>query len=252
MARRESDSVSVIILGVPEHVEVRKLVLLPGMDGTGDLFVPFIEALPDSFETDAVSFPTDSSRSYPELAKIVLAVLPKSEPFVLVAESFSTPLALMCAASSPPNLKGLVICAGFAMGPVPGLKRFVLRLLAPLLFRLGLPAWLAKRQLLGSDALPALLAMVMRTISSVQPTVLSARLRSILDCDARTKLAVIKVPILYLLATKDRLVPARCAEVMREIKPEMKIVAINGPHLLFQREPRLSMEAIVKFVRQLT
>jgi len=36
-----------------------KLLLLPGMDGTGDLFAGFVEAFPDEFETEIVSYPTD-------------------------------------------------------------------------------------------------------------------------------------------------------------------------------------------------
>src|SRR5208337_3608931 len=33
-----------------EVASVRKLILLPGMDGTGKLFAPFIDALPEGFK----------------------------------------------------------------------------------------------------------------------------------------------------------------------------------------------------------
>lgn len=39
---------------------VRKLVLLPGMDGTGELFAGFVTALPDTFETTTIKYPSDN------------------------------------------------------------------------------------------------------------------------------------------------------------------------------------------------
>jgi pimeloyl-[acyl-carrier protein] methyl ester esterase len=71
-----------------------KLVLLPGMDGTGMLFAGFVTALPESFETMTVRYPTDRPLSNLELEGIVRAACPVTEPFMLVAESFSTPLAI--------------------------------------------------------------------------------------------------------------------------------------------------------------
>ena len=69
-----------------------KLVLLPGMDGTGQLFNDFVEALPESLETVTVRYPAEQCLSYAELEDFVQAACPISGPFVLLAESFSTPL----------------------------------------------------------------------------------------------------------------------------------------------------------------
>ena len=69
-----------------------RFVLLPGMDGTGELFADFVDALPKSFETVRVRYPADRCLSYSELEELVQAAC--SEPFMLVAESFSTPLAI--------------------------------------------------------------------------------------------------------------------------------------------------------------
>jgi surfactin synthase thioesterase subunit len=38
---------------------VPKLVLLPGMDGTSELFAPFIAALPKDFEPIPIRYPRD-------------------------------------------------------------------------------------------------------------------------------------------------------------------------------------------------
>jgi pimeloyl-[acyl-carrier protein] methyl ester esterase len=87
-----------------------KLILLPGMDGTGNLYTNFIKALPDVFETEVLRYPADHFLSYEQLVRVIEPVASSGEPFVLVAESFSTPLAILLAATKPPTLKGVVIC----------------------------------------------------------------------------------------------------------------------------------------------
>src|SRR6476646_5995820 len=102
-----------------------KLVLLPGLDGTGNLFAEFIAVLPSGFQVITARYPTTGSLSYSQLAPLVRHATPTSDPFVLVAESFSTPLAIQIAAEDLPNMKALVLCAGFATSPVRGWQRFL-------------------------------------------------------------------------------------------------------------------------------
>src|ERR1700756_6048956 len=91
-----------------------KLVLLPGMYGTGELFKDFMSALPADFWSTALCYPNDVCLSYSDLLRLVQFSVEGSEPYVIVAESFSTPLAIQFAATNPPSLKGLVLSAGFA------------------------------------------------------------------------------------------------------------------------------------------
>jgi pimeloyl-[acyl-carrier protein] methyl ester esterase len=226
-----------------------KLVLLPGMDGTGELFAEFVAALPPSCETVVVRYPTEGPLSYLELEGIVRMACPVAESFILVAESFSTPLAIKLAATHPANLAGLVLCAGFAASPVEGWRRLLLLMLAPLLFRVPLPDTALKVWLVGPDAPAALLVAVRRAISNVWPRVLAVRLRATLKCNVQNELSQVDMPILYLRANRDRLVDASCLEEIRRIKPQVKVVSIDGPHLLLQRQPRLAAEAVLEFAR---
>lgn len=225
-----------------------KLVLLPGMDGTGALFSEFIAMLPATFEAVAVSYPTEQYLPYQELKNIVRAACPIFEPFVLMAESFSTPLALQYAATNPTNLAGLVLCAGFATSPVKGWRRFLCSLLAPLMFRIPPPNLAAKLWLVGPDAPTPLLMAVRDAISAVQPWVLTARLRAVLASDVRGAVAQIGVPILYLQAKQDRLVSASCLEVIQRSKPDVAVAVLDGPHLLLQKHPLRAAEVVVEFV----
>jgi len=227
-----------------------RLVLLPGMDGTGELFANLVAALPKAFETQTVRYPADCS-SYLELADIVRAAAPITVPFVLIAESFSTPLAIEYAATNPENLKGLILCAGFAASPVWGLKRTVISLLAPVLVRMRLPKFAAQHLLVGPNASTTLLKAVRSAVSLVSPRVLSARVRAVLRCDVRAELGRLAVPIVYVRAKSDRLVSASCSEEIQRIQPRSDVVSIDGPHLILQREPERTAEIIVRFVQQL-
>src|SRR5271170_4693518 len=101
-----------------------KLVLLPGMDGTGELFREFVHALPQGFETVSVRYSGDRWVGYTELLQEVGAACPAAERFVIVGESYSAPLAIQFAATNPTDLAGVVLCAGFARSPVRGWRRW--------------------------------------------------------------------------------------------------------------------------------
>jgi hypothetical protein len=57
------------------------LVLLPGMDGTGVLFAPFIAALGPGYRVIVVTYPTHEPLGYEALLPIARAVLPEDGPF---------------------------------------------------------------------------------------------------------------------------------------------------------------------------
>jgi hypothetical protein len=99
------------------------LVLLPGMDGTGRLFTGFRALLDPRFKVTVVSYPSDQPLGYSELEILVRSSLTENRPFVLLAESFSGPLAIPIAASLPSGLAGLVLCFTFSRSPWPWLSK---------------------------------------------------------------------------------------------------------------------------------
>jgi pimeloyl-[acyl-carrier protein] methyl ester esterase len=230
---------------------VRKLVLLPGMDGTGALFKNLVEALPREFETTCVGYPIRQYVNYSALQQTVRSACPAAERFVLVAESYSTPLAIRLAATNPPNLAGVVLCAGFASSPIRGLRRFACFIAAPVLGRIRLPEFAVKRWLVGPDASSSLSTDVRAAIKTVYPGVLAARILEVLTCDVRAELANIEAPILYLQSKQDRLVGASSVREILHANPDVRVVQIDGPHLLLQREPEAAAEVVAGFVRSL-
>jgi pimeloyl-[acyl-carrier protein] methyl ester esterase len=146
------------------------LILLPGMDGTGELFERFLSVLPAWIQPKVVRYPPRQPLSYSDLLALVQRTLPVSEPFVVLAESFSTPIAIRLAAEGPPNLMALIICAGFIESPIRGIVRLGVSLLAPILFRIPPPGFAIRTLLVGRNASVELVRSARMTISSVSPT----------------------------------------------------------------------------------
>jgi pimeloyl-[acyl-carrier protein] methyl ester esterase len=197
-----------------------------------------------------VSYPHDRARNYAELLAYVTDRLPTHNPYVVLAESFSTPLAVKLAAQHPDNLRGLIICAGFVTNPARGWLRLLQPLAAPFLFRFGIPVAAVDHFLIGGDAPAELQQTVLRTIRSVPPEVIAARIRFVAGCDVRADLAKINVPTLYLQPTGDRLVTAHSLAEIRNAKPDVRAAQVAGPHFLLQREPRKAAELVAEFIRQ--
>jgi pimeloyl-ACP methyl ester carboxylesterase len=226
------------------------LVLLPGMDGTGELFSGFTKSLPKEFNAQTISYPTSHFLSYEGLTSYLGSTIDTSQPFVIVAESFSTPLAIQYAAIAPSLLKGLVLCAGFALSPIPRWLSPLGSVLAPLLSKTP-PESLIRYLLAGPNPSSSLISAVRSAISRVQPGVLSARFRAIVECDARPQLKQLTLPILYLQAAQDRLIRSSSLKEIQRVAPHVKVASLPGPHLLLQREPEKASMLITKFAQQL-
>ena len=229
---------------------LKKLVLLPGMDGSGELFRGLETVLPEGLETETLWYPADRYMNSGELAGTLRGAIPVDEPFVLVAESYGAPLAVLIASLEPPNLKGIVLSAGFVTSPLRGWRRTLMWDLAPLLAHVSMPALVARYLLVGQEAPRALVELVTGAVSWLTPKVLGARLREVLNLDVRAELAQVKVPVLYLQPTKDRLVDPGCTVEMQAVKPG-RTVNIDSPHLLLQCEAKVAGEAIAGFVDEL-
>jgi len=226
-----------------------KLVLLPGMDGTGRLFADFIAALGSEFDTLVVSYPRDSSLSYAELEQFARSASPVSEPFVVLAESFSTPVAIRWAASAPDNLRGVVLCAGFVSSPLKGWRCLLALSLGPTLFRWSPPSFVLRWLLAGRGADSSLLAAIRVALSEVKPDVLAARLRSVLNCDERMSLRRLELPILFIRPTQDRLVPDSAYEEIWVTNSSVEMMQVEGSHLILQTNPVQSARIVCDFVR---
>ena len=226
------------------------LLLLPGMDGTGELFADFVTLLPSWIKPRMVSYPRDRRLSYHQLLPLLKAALPSDEPFVILAESFSTPLAVKFAAETPKGLRALVLCAGFVSPPRRDALRHVALILAPVLFSFGLPKSVCRHFLVGDTAPNGLVDKVRATVSRVSGRVLAHRLRSVLSCNGERELRGVSVPLLYISGLEDRLVCSSSYKEIQHAKPDALLASIEAPHLILQTNPHEAVDVVLRFLRQ--
>jgi pimeloyl-ACP methyl ester carboxylesterase len=230
-----------------EFQAIVTLVLLPGLDGTGLLFSGFVSALGPEFEAIVVRYPTDQRLSYAELESLVRASLPTDRPFVLLGESFSGPIAIAISASRPRGLVGLILCGSFARYPRRLLTK--LRLLVPIIPVKGRFVSLVGRVANRRGVLPALRSRLREVAAKVSSGVLRARIGEVLRVDVRDKLREIEVPILYLRASYDGVIPPRASEEIQRLAPRVRVVELDAPHFLLQAAAPRAAEVVGEFAR---
>lgn len=221
-----------------------KLVLLPGMDGTGLMFAPLTEALEGRLDSHAVAYPPDAPLGYEDLLPVVLEALPEREPFMLLGESFSGPLAIMAAATRPAQLRALVLVSTFIGNPIPWLPRAARHLARPLLFRASPPFIRLMAQASGRTA-PALRLLMPEVYRRVPPEVMAARARAILTVDVGRELAACAVPVFFMGGEQDRLTPRSNLRALTRARPDAVVRLFPGPHLILQARPRETAQALV-------
>ena len=221
-------------------------MLLPGMDGTGELFAPLLAALGADVPVVVVRYP-DQPLDYSAHEEIARSALPIDQPYVLLGESFSGPIAISIAARSPPGLLGYVLCSSFAKCP-----RQILRALRPIV---GLfppqaaPEVLTTYFLMGRFATAELRALHREVLRQVSPSGLVARLKAIATVDVSDALSRIRLPGLYLRATEDRLVPSSAARLFEQLT-RGRVVDVEAPHFLLQANPQVASRVIRDFMRE--
>lgn len=220
-------------------------VVLPGMDGTGELVTDFVEQVSARRPVQAIAYPADRALGYGALLPIVSAQLPNA-PTVLVAESFSGPLAIELAASDQ-RVVGLVLASSFARCPIAP-KLATIASLAPI----GrVPASLMAFALLGSAGSIELRHRVRQVLRGLRSDVVRTRLAEVMTVNKLERLRDVECPILYLKARSDRLVGTRSADEIKAVRPSSRVLELDGPHMLLETHPEKCADAIDDFCKRL-
>ena len=226
-------------------------VLLPGIDGTGRMFGPLIAHLPGWLSPQVIAYPSQQVLTYAQLTEWVLPLLPGDEPFILIAESFAGPLALLLSERAGENLKAVVLCATFVSNPRPHLAK-----LAPLLLHervLALPPqkWMARLFVTGFDAPDAMLDKALEIHQHMSPRVILQRLHEVIHVDVSEILRVCHLPILHLYAKRDHLILQGATREIHSLRPDIRSIGIDGPHFLLQTRPQQCAVALETFLREM-
>jgi len=223
-----------------------RIVLLPGMDGTGILLRPFVQLLPVGIDATVVSYPEDIYLTHQQLAKLVLDIVPCSEPYVILAESYSGPVACLLAAHPVGNLCAVVFVASFVSLPWGAIGRWIAEILPTALFRPRTPAWILRWLLMDADTPIEMISEAQDIIARVRPEVLAQRLRDSLNADFGPTLRDSTVRVVCLVPESDRLLGERGLRGFLAAKPSIEVVRVAGPHSILQCAPAGSLTSLQK------
>jgi len=224
------------------------LVLLPGLNGTAGLFDPLLSVATNEYELMVINYPTHQVKSYEELTAYVLEKVSSIKGrFILVGESFSGPIAILLSAKSISGLIGTILVATFASAPYITLAKY---LPWTLIFKLAKIVYWVQIRLSNAKKANILKAASVE-LQKVSPAVLAARTRAAFSVDVSKELQKSRVPIVYLSAKYDVLVPKWNMKKIIEIKPDINVVTFNTHHFLLQSVPQQAWQAIHKFVKEI-
>lgn len=222
------------------------LVLLPGLDGTDVFFRPLLTTLPEWITPLVIQFPPSGVNEYPDLLQMVRALLAEVPRYHVLGWSFSGPLALMLAQAEPEKVQGVVLVSSFVRPP----RRLFVQLrwaaITPVvwLLRFGkrLPVWLSRS---SNDRLRQDKTETWKRVSA---EMIAARIRTLLDVDARHLLKHCVCPVLCVAGGNDRIVPYDNVEEMARIRESIRVRTIAGEHFAIYTNPVGALAAITEFI----
>ncbi|MCW8930881.1 MAG: hypothetical protein OQL19_11655 [Gammaproteobacteria bacterium] len=215
-----------------------ELILLPGMDGTGILFKPFLNSLSQDISTKIIHYPFDQELSYNELVSYVQKQLPTDKEYILLAESFSGPIAYKLVNNE--KLKAIIFVASFIQPPN---KLLILSKILPL--SLFIPKQLPNvflKFLLGPLASKEVYKLVNESLNKVEKHVLSFRLKEMAKL-SKNNIETINKSI-YIQGISDNLVSPKHAGKIEQISQESKLYKVEGSHFILQVNPERCSEIV--------
>ncbi|ALA61113.1 alpha/beta fold hydrolase [Nitrospira moscoviensis] len=222
------------------------LVLLPGLDGTDVFFRPLIAALPDWIEPRVVHFPPEGVNDYPALLSLVRAALADIPYCYVLGSSFAGPLALMAACAEPDKIRGVVLSTTFVTAPRPTYTRLKFAAVTPAIWMLRacrrIPVWLSHGPV---DQFRLDKAETWKRVSA---RMVAARIRTLLEVDARDLLRRCPQPVLCLAGTNDGVVPGRNVDEMKRVRPSVEVRMIEGCHFALYKNAGPAGAIIRRFV----
>lgn len=224
---------------------------MPGLDGTGISFEPIEALLPPNVLSTVIRYPNEKL-SFDETIDCAAAQFPTDEVIIVVAESFSGPVAVELLGTGRIKAKGLVLASTFAKSPRPITLRIGRCLPLALLLGFPLPDALLQYILGGEEFTRALMPMWDRINANVSAAVLAHRLRVVSTVDVRKRLSNLSVPCCYIQAIDDVIVPATALIDFKEIVPNLIVKRIRGPHFILQAQPAASVTIIEEFRNLIT
>ncbi len=240
-----------------------KTILLPGLDGTGELFSPFAEALNRQFniQTEIIPLPVVKDRngcvakctSFEEIAELVISDIQQRVghgPMNIVLESFAG--GLLPHLLPHLDVKKVVLAVSFVGTPHPWLVR--LAMLFPLQHALKVPVLKNIIALLclgivnnssGAEGCKIGSQVLIESMRAIPANVLQQRLYAVKSMTVSHQ--QYQNELLYVRASLDMLVPNQIKKII-ELYPNVTCCKLRGMHFLMQARPNICAMHIGHFL----
>lgn len=219
--------------------------MIPGIDGTGMLYSPLQQAMGYRCRTTVLPFQDEVTLE--EYIESFSAQLPKHR-VLLLAESFSGPIALGLLAKFPGRFQAAILSAAFARSPYSSFLGMGTLISKGLFGNTSLENLLLRKFCTNSDVPENVQKIIQDLSSQIPPEVIKKRLHIMDTFDARPLLHKISAPVLYLAGLKDRFVNASLRAELFENIPRICFKGIDGPHLLLQAQSEACTNTIMNFL----
>ncbi|KZN37116.1 alpha/beta hydrolase [Pseudoalteromonas luteoviolacea] len=210
-----------------------KVILIPGMDGTGKLFCPLLDQLPAGIDTHVICL-NELIATTPIEQSLEIASLIGSEEVIILSESYSGLIAYHLSLLPYLNIKHVIFAASFLESP-SWFSRF----------HNLLPLNLVRSNIIPDTVLSTLLfaqrknkKLVKLFISSLQPinnVILRERLKVIADLTRPNRR--LSIPCTYVQASNDYLVSKKSVNAFKELCTNINVVKAAGGHFIVQSNP---------------
>jgi pimeloyl-[acyl-carrier protein] methyl ester esterase len=220
-----------------------QLLLLPGLDGTGKLFNRFVSMQLPNFSCEVVAYGESFAR-LDDYINVVKAQLSTNAKTVLVAESFSGPIAAHVALRYREQVTGIVFAASFVTPPHPALLNLISIMPAPTFS--AMRATLINQFCVNGVSDKMVVEEASVIVNALESVVIKRRLMLLANL-AKSQLAPMDIPVLSLRATQDRLITKAATSSIANIFPNTTSIDVKAPHFLLQACPEECWRHIEKF-----
>lgn len=227
------------------------MVLVPGMDGTGELFYRQVPLLAQSYRVVTYALRDDTDRMdvlVDDLARVVEHVAPEDRSAIVLGESFGGTLALSFAIARPERVRALVVLNSFPyFAPRVRLHVALAGLMVMPWGMMGLVRRATAAALHSGHTHRLEMRRFLDLTRRATRHGYLNRLRILTKYDIRSSLAQLEMPVLFLAAEHDHLVPSvKQALLMAADVPGAAVQILDGHGHICLIAPDLSLLEILR------
>jgi len=217
-----------------------KIVLLPGLDGTGSLFEELIKSLGEDNEVEVISYEDISGQSFVDQAKEVEMRVTDMD-VLLVGESYSGRVAYELNQLLGSRVRAIVFIASFISSPSL-LSKFAGLLPVALLKQNFLSTYLLKVFGFNGKATQKQTNSVFNSLKMANRSKLKARLKNIATLSNPPN--TINCHVTYIRPTRDLLVSNRSVNNLKSLCTNFHVTSVSGGHFIAQSAPMACAKVI--------